>query len=97
MPVGFQIGPDLDLKVFSILFKTWNKCASGQLAASSEFFHSKKYSTGGFSSMEIFFWFLLSIAPSAQSLLNTQCGSAMLMQHPVKDFEKTPSRAELSQ
>ncbi|XWS49344.1 hypothetical protein CRYUN_Cryun13aG0155700 [Craigia yunnanensis] len=70
MPVGFQSARDLDIKGFSFLFKTWNKCASGQIATFSGCFHSKK--TGGFSSMEIFFWFPLSIAPSAQSLFNTQ-------------------------
>ncbi|KAK6251590.1 hypothetical protein QUC31_009231 [Theobroma cacao] len=72
MPVSFQIAPGLDLKGFSFLLKTWNKCASGQIATFSGCSHSKKYSTGGFSSMEIFFWFLLSIALSAQSLFNTQ-------------------------
>ncbi|MBA0644815.1 hypothetical protein Goklo_028930 [Gossypium klotzschianum] len=68
------IAPGLDLKGFSFLFKTWNKCASGQIATFSGCFHSKKYLTGGLSSMEIFSWFHLSIALSAQSLFKTQSG-----------------------
>ncbi|XWS38836.1 hypothetical protein CRYUN_Cryun19dG0164800 [Craigia yunnanensis] len=69
-------------------------------------FHSKKYLTGGFLSMDIFFWFPLSIALSAQSVFNTQyrryilnifIGSALLIQYPVKEFGKMPSRAELTQ
>ncbi|TYI91523.1 hypothetical protein E1A91_D03G198500v1 [Gossypium mustelinum] len=72
MPLGFKIAPGLDLKGFSFLFKTWNKCASGQIATFSGCFHSKKYLTGGLSSMEIFSWFHLSIALSARSLFNTQ-------------------------
>lgn len=77
MPVGFQIAPDLDLKGFSFPFKTWRKPASGQIATFSGFFYSKKHLTGGLLSMEILFWFLLSIALSAQSPLNTQHGAAM--------------------
>ncbi|XVE57321.1 hypothetical protein DITRI_Ditri04bG0081800 [Diplodiscus trichospermus] len=77
MPVGFQIALDLDLKGFSFLFKTWNKCASGQIATFSGCFHSKKYLIGGFSSMEIFFWFPLSIALSASLFLTLNAGGLM--------------------
>ncbi|KAK9046189.1 hypothetical protein V6N11_052087 [Hibiscus sabdariffa] len=45
-PVAFQIAPDLDLKGFSLHFKTWNNRGSGQIATFSGVFHSKKYSTG---------------------------------------------------
>ncbi|KAA3456328.1 cyclin-dependent kinase F-4-like [Gossypium australe] len=89
MPLGFKITPGLDLKGFSFLFKTWNKCASGQIATFSGCFHSKKYLTGGLSSMEIFSWFHLSIALSAQSLFNTQSRKRNA------NFAKTPSRYKL--
>ncbi|KAK8691089.1 hypothetical protein V6N13_074609 [Hibiscus sabdariffa] len=41
-PVAFQIAPDLDLKGFSLHFKTWNNRGSGQIATFSGVFHSKK-------------------------------------------------------
>ncbi|KAK9046190.1 hypothetical protein V6N11_052087 [Hibiscus sabdariffa] len=34
-PVAFQIAPDLDLKGFSLHFKTWNNRGSGQIATFS--------------------------------------------------------------
>ncbi|KAK8578995.1 hypothetical protein V6N13_142232 [Hibiscus sabdariffa] len=77
-----EIAPDLGLKGFSLLFKTWNNRGSGQIATFSGVFHSKKYSTG-----EI----------GVRSLADFCDCDALLIQHLVKYFAKTPSRAELSQ
>lgn len=72
MPFSFLVLRDLDLEDLLSFLKTWSKCASGQLATSFEFFHSRKCSTGGFSPLEISFLFLLSIALSAQLYLDDQ-------------------------
>ncbi|XWS14284.1 hypothetical protein CRYUN_Cryun36dG0109500 [Craigia yunnanensis] len=40
------------------------------------------------------FGFPLSIAPNARCVLNIFIGSVLLIQHPVKDFRKMPSRDE---
>ncbi|GMY29596.1 Cyclin-dependent [Fagus crenata] len=72
MPLGFQVLLGLDLKDFNIYLKIWSKCASGQIATSIGCFHSRKFLTGGFSSLEIFFWFPLLIALSGQ-LSNELC------------------------
>ncbi|KAG8638046.1 hypothetical protein MANES_15G186866v8 [Manihot esculenta] len=70
MPVGCQVVPDLDLDGFISFIKTWSKCASGQIASSFGFFHFMKCSTGGFLSLETFFWFPLLIALSGQFYFN---------------------------
>lgn len=77
MPLGFQVllGSDLDSLVSFL--KTWRKRASGQIVSSIGFFHSKKCSIGGFSSLEIFCWFPLSIALSGCFLFNEQYRGVM--------------------
>ncbi|KAK6158517.1 hypothetical protein DH2020_005831 [Rehmannia glutinosa] len=55
-----------------ILSRTWSEFASGQIATSTGFFHSRKFSIGGFSSLETFFLFLLSIALSEKPFLSGQ-------------------------
>lgn len=72
MPVGFQVVLDLDLEGYVFLSKTWRKRSSGQIATSIWFFHSKKCLTGGFSSVEIFFWFPLLIALNGHFCFNDQ-------------------------
>ncbi|GLT61481.1 hypothetical protein SLA2020_341840 [Shorea laevis] len=84
MPVGFQVTPELDLKCFVVLVKTWRMSASGQITSILGFSHSKKSLTGGFSSVEISYWCWIFGA-----LL------AFLIQHPVKNFEKCLLRAEV--
>lgn len=64
--------PDLDLDGFISFIKTWSKCASGQIASGFEFFQFKKCSTGGFLSLETFFWFPLLTALSGQFFFNEQ-------------------------
>ncbi|KAF5748720.1 hypothetical protein HS088_TW04G00678 [Tripterygium wilfordii] len=64
MPVGSQVVPHLDLRNPASFLKTWLRCASGPNASNIGLFHSKKHSIGGFSSVDIFFWFPLSIALS---------------------------------
>ncbi|KAK6158521.1 hypothetical protein DH2020_005835 [Rehmannia glutinosa] len=54
-----------------ILSRTWSEFASGQIATSTGFFHSRKFSIGGFSSLETFL-FLLSIALSEKPFLSGQ-------------------------
>uniref|UniRef100_A0A2P2MHM0 Uncharacterized protein n=1 Tax=Rhizophora mucronata TaxID=61149 RepID=A0A2P2MHM0_RHIMU len=70
MPLGFQVVLDLDLNGFISFREIWRECSSGQTATSLWFFHCKKCSTGGFSSLEIFFWFPLSIALSGLFLFD---------------------------
>lgn len=72
MPLGFQVVSGLDLKKFVLFLKTWSELASGQIASTIQSCHSRKCLTGDFSSLEIFFWFLLLIALSGQLLLNDQ-------------------------
>lgn len=55
-----------------ILSRTWSKFAFGQIATSTGIFHSKKSLIGGFSSLEIFFLFPLSIALSEELFLSDQ-------------------------
>ncbi|KAJ6347707.1 hypothetical protein OIU76_004234 [Salix suchowensis] len=71
----FCLGSDLDT-LLSFL-KTWRKRASGQIASSIGFFRSKKCLIGGFSSLEIFCWFPLSIALSGCFLFNEQYRGVM--------------------
>lgn len=63
-----QVLPGLNLKDFNIIFEIWSKCTSGQNATGLGFSHSRKCLTGGFLSLEIFFWFPLLIALSGQLL-----------------------------
>ncbi|KAK4557174.1 hypothetical protein RGQ29_007089 [Quercus rubra] len=74
MPLGFlyQVLLGLDLKDFNFYCKIWSKSASGQIATNTGCFRSRKFLTGGFSSLEIFFWFPLLIALSGQ-LSNDHC------------------------
>lgn len=62
-----QVGLNFDLNTF-ISFKTWSKCAYGQIATRNGFLHSRKYWIGVFLSLEISFLFLLSTALSGQLL-----------------------------
>ncbi|WJX61543.1 hypothetical protein P8452_46624 [Trifolium repens] len=55
---------DLNLKCCDLYSETWREFVSRQIATSIGFLHSKKSLIGEFSSLEIFFWFLLSIALS---------------------------------
>ncbi|PIN24762.1 hypothetical protein CDL12_02507 [Handroanthus impetiginosus] len=55
-----------------ILSRTWSKFAFGQIATSTKFFLSRKFLTGGFSLLEIFFLFPSSIALSEKLFLNDQ-------------------------
>ncbi|KAG2680473.1 hypothetical protein I3843_11G101900, partial [Carya illinoinensis] len=64
LPLGFQVLPGSGSKGFIIFPKIWSKCASGQNATSLGCSHSRKCLTGGFLSLEIFFWFPLLIALS---------------------------------
>ncbi|KAF5460409.1 hypothetical protein F2P56_020280, partial [Juglans regia] len=68
LPLGFQALPGLGSKCFNIFLKIWSKCASGQNATSLGFSRSRKFLTGGFLSLEIFFWFPLLIALSGRLL-----------------------------
>jgi hypothetical protein len=55
---------DLNLKCCDLYSEIWREFVSRQIATSIGFLHSKKCLIGEFSSLEIFFWFLLSIALS---------------------------------
>lgn len=69
----FDLGVASDLALEQlILSRTWSKYASGQIATSTGVFHSKKSLIGGFSSLEIFFLFPLSIALSGELFLSDQ-------------------------
>lgn len=68
---SYQVASDLALEQL-ILSRTWSKYASGQIATSTGVFHSKKSLIGGFSSLEIFFLFPLSIALSGELFLSDQ-------------------------
>jgi hypothetical protein len=72
MPLGSQVVQNLELNGFIFFFEIWSKHASGQIAFSFEFFHSKKCSIGGVSFLEISFWFPLLIALSGQFFFNDQ-------------------------
>ena len=61
-----------DIKQFVLFFETWSELATGQIASAIQFYHSRKCSTGDFSSLEIFFWSLLLIALSGQFISNDQ-------------------------
>lgn len=69
---GMLVAPEFSLKDLQYILKIWSMCACGQIAMSTGFYHSKKCLTGGFSSLEISFLFLLSIALSSELLLNGQ-------------------------
>lgn len=71
MPCSPQVVSGFDLKGL-ILLRTWSKYAFGQIATNIGVSHSKKFLIGGFLSLEAFFLFLLSIALSAQLLMNDQ-------------------------
>ncbi|TKY58477.1 hypothetical protein E2542_SST15539 [Spatholobus suberectus] len=62
----------LNLKVPDIFFETWKEFVSWQVASSIGCFHSKKCLTADSSSLEIFFWFPLLIAPSFLFYFNDQ-------------------------
>ncbi|KAL0312365.1 UNVERIFIED_CONTAM: Cyclin-dependent kinase F-4 [Sesamum radiatum] len=63
MPFPLPVVLDSNTKRLT-LSRTWSKFAPGQIATSTGFFHSRKFSTGGFSALEIFFLFPLSIVLS---------------------------------
>lgn len=63
MPFALPVVLDSDLKKLA-LPRTWSNFVFGWIATSIGFSHSWKFSTGGFSSLEIFFLFPLSIALS---------------------------------
>ncbi|KAL0329871.1 UNVERIFIED_CONTAM: Cyclin-dependent kinase F-4 [Sesamum radiatum] len=63
MPFPLPVVLDSNIKRLT-LSRTWSKFAPGQIATSTGFFHSRKFSTGGFSALEIFFLFPLSIVLS---------------------------------
>lgn len=71
MPFPLPVASDLALEQL-ILYRTWSKYASGQIATSTGIFHSKKSLIGGFLSLEIFFLFPLSIALSGERFLSDQ-------------------------
>ncbi|KAH6783494.1 hypothetical protein C2S52_008453 [Perilla frutescens var. hirtella] len=71
MPFPLPVVLDFGLEQL-ILSRTWSKFASGQIATSTGVFHSKKSLIGGFSSLEIFFLFPLSIALSEELFLSDQ-------------------------
>lgn len=71
MPFPLPVVSDFGLEQL-ILSRTWSKYASGQIATSTGVFHSKKSLIGGFSSLEIFFLFPLSIALSGELFLSDQ-------------------------
>ncbi len=72
MPFTFLVLRDFDFENLISFLQTWSEHASGQIATGFGFFHSRKCSTGGFSSLEISFLFLLSIALSAQLYVDDQ-------------------------
>ncbi|KAL5099850.1 hypothetical protein RYX36_004177, partial [Vicia faba] len=63
---------DLNLKRCELYPETWREFISRQIVTSIAFSHSKKCLIGEFSSLEIFFWFPLSIALSVLFPLNDQ-------------------------
>ncbi|KAL0393753.1 UNVERIFIED_CONTAM: hypothetical protein Slati_4341500 [Sesamum latifolium] len=71
MPFPLPVVLDSNTKRLT-LSRTWSKFAPGQIATSTGFFHSRKFSTGGFSALEIFFLFPLSIALSEKLCLSDQ-------------------------
>lgn len=77
-----QVVLRFDLKGLN-LSRIWSKFSSGQIATSTEFFHSRKFSTGGLSSSEIFYLCPLSIALSEQLFLRDQCRIWMLISHKI--------------
>ncbi|XLV00672.1 hypothetical protein S245_015009, partial [Arachis hypogaea] len=58
------VGLNLNPSSCDIFSQTWRELVSRRIATSIGFLHSKKCSTGGSSSSEIFFWFPLLIALS---------------------------------
>ncbi|KAK4389134.1 hypothetical protein Sango_2250400 [Sesamum angolense] len=71
MPFPLPVVLDSNIKRLT-LSRTWSKFAPGQIATSTGFFHSRKFSTGGFSALEIFFLFPLSIVLSEKLCLSDQ-------------------------
>lgn len=63
---------DLNLKRRELYPETWREFISRQIVTSIGFLLSKKCLIGEFSSLEIFFWFPLSIALSFLSPFNDQ-------------------------
>ncbi|KAL6533657.1 hypothetical protein OROHE_013490 [Orobanche hederae] len=71
-----------------MLSRTWSKFASGLIATNTGFSHSRKFSTGVFSSLEIFFSSLSLIALSEKLCLSDRyrrVNAALLTQHPLSD------------
>ncbi|CAK9321446.1 unnamed protein product [Citrullus colocynthis] len=68
----FWVFEGLDIKGFLYFLEIWSLLLFGQIASSIEFVLFRKCLIGVSLSLEIFFWFPLSIALSSQVLLNDQ-------------------------
>lgn len=68
----FSVFEGLDIKGFLYFLEIWSLLLFGQIASSIEFVLFRKCLIGVSLSLEIFFWFPLSIALNGQVLLNDQ-------------------------